>query len=213
MKHVLRSATVALALVLPAAGVRAVLAAVSPPCIGDCQGTGTTSIDSLITLVGVALGNSASSSCPLGVPEGIRVDVALVIEAVNNALYGCPAAPATPTVDPTSTFTPTPVRTGTSGTPCPLGQHLACHGGSGRGGGYRRICSCIANPPPVCITPWGTRIQSGTSVVLYDVNMAHAPDMCSAHATVVSCDSSGALNPPNSTGYPSCIDVRDETND
>ncbi len=213
MRRVLQSLAVALALTLPTASRRAVLAAVSPPCIGDCQGTGTISIDSLVTLVGVALGHTALSSCPLGVPEGAQVDVALIVEAVNNALHGCPAAQATPTIDPTATVTPTPTPTGASGTACPIGQHRVCHSGSGRGGGYRRICSCVANPPPVCVTSWGTQIQIGTSIVLYDVNMAHAPDTCSAHATVVSCDSSGALNPPNSTGYPSCIDVHDETGD
>ncbi|HVN29633.1 MAG TPA: hypothetical protein VMT64_14140, partial [Candidatus Binataceae bacterium] len=51
---------------------------------------------------------------------------------------------------------------------CPSGQHQVCHGGSGRGGGYHTTCSCVNNPPPVCVTAWGTQILAGTSIILYD---------------------------------------------
>lgn len=210
MKHVLQS--LVLTVMLSMASGRVVGAAVTPPCVGDCHGNGATSIDSLITLVGVALGTSAPASCPLGVPEGAQINVALLIEAVNNALRGCPAARATPTLEPINTPTHTPVPTA-SDAQCPTGQHLACHSGSGRGGGYRRICSCVVNPPPVCSTAWGTRIQAGTSTILYDVNMVHAPDACSAHATVVSCDVAGVLSPANATGYPTCVTVSGDPDD
>ena len=94
---------------------------------------------------------------------------------------------------------------------CPTGQHAVCHGGSGRGGGYRRFCSCVNNPPPVCITAWGTRIPAGTSIMLYNTFIVSAPDTCAAHGMVVSCLGNTlvsppvlVLNPPNATGYPVC---------
>ena len=87
---------------------------------------------------------------------------------------------------------------------CPAGQHAVCHGGSGRGGGYRSICTCVNNPPPVCVTAWGTQIAAGTSIILYDAYLVYAPDTCTAHGMVVSCSLTGILDPPNATGYPVC---------
>ena len=92
---------------------------------------------------------------------------------------------------------------------CPSGQHQVCHGGSGRGGGYHSTCSCVNNPPPVCVTAWGTQIMAGMSIILYDTYTVNAPDTCSAHATVVSCDLNLVLSPPNATGYPVCDVVYD----
>ena|ERR1700688_794683 len=96
---------------------------------------------------------------------------------------------------------------------CPVGQHVVCHGGSGRGGGYRSTCTCVNNPPPVCITAWGTRILAGTSTILYNTYTVNAPDTCSAHGTVVSCDLNLVLYPPNATGYPVCNVVYDGGDD
>ncbi len=87
---------------------------------------------------------------------------------------------------------------------CPTGQHAVCHGGSGRGGGYRTTCSCVNNPPPVCVTAWGTQIAAGTSIVLYDSNVVYAPDTCTAHGMVASCSLTGELIPPDAVGYPVC---------
>lgn len=58
-------------------------------CIGDCGGTGTVAINDLIALVNVALGNAQPSACANGVPNGSEVNIALLIQAVNNALNGC----------------------------------------------------------------------------------------------------------------------------
>jgi cysteine-rich repeat protein len=58
-------------------------------CTGDCNGTGSVTIDELITLVNSALGNAQASACPHGVPSGAEVNVALIIQAVNVALTGC----------------------------------------------------------------------------------------------------------------------------
>ena len=63
---------------------------VPPSCVGDCDGTDTVAINDLITLVNIALGTAQPSACPNGgLPIGGEVDVAVIIQAVNNALNGC----------------------------------------------------------------------------------------------------------------------------
>jgi len=59
------------------------------PCIGDCSATGVVSIPDLITGVGIALGILPPSACPTFLNAGGTVDIAQLVEAVNNALNGC----------------------------------------------------------------------------------------------------------------------------
>jgi hypothetical protein len=57
-------------------------------CVGDCNGTGTVTIDELIKMVNIALGGVPPSSCPNGIPdEPVTIDE--LIKGVNNALGGC----------------------------------------------------------------------------------------------------------------------------
>ena len=58
-------------------------------CVGDCDGSGSVTVDEIITLVNIALGNAQPSACPHGVASGAVVDVALIIQSVNAALGGC----------------------------------------------------------------------------------------------------------------------------
>ena len=58
-------------------------------CVGDCSGTSIVTISDILTLVNIALGNAQPSTCTHGVPNGATVDIALIIQAVNNALNGC----------------------------------------------------------------------------------------------------------------------------
>ena len=60
-------------------------------CVGDCDGSGDVSVNELITLANIALGNAPPSACPNGVPSGHAVDIALIVQAANNALIGCGA--------------------------------------------------------------------------------------------------------------------------
>jgi hypothetical protein len=63
------------------------------PCAGDCNGNGTVTVDEILTMVNIALGNRPVSSCFAGDLNGdgqITVDEILV--AVNNALNGCPVS-------------------------------------------------------------------------------------------------------------------------
>jgi hypothetical protein len=62
----------------------------SPPgCVGDCDGSGDVTVNELIILVSIALGNAQASACLRGIPSGAEVNVALLIQAVNSALNGC----------------------------------------------------------------------------------------------------------------------------
>jgi hypothetical protein len=68
-----------------------------PPCAGDCRGDGQVTVDEILTLVEIALGELPTSACASG--DGnhdgqITVDEILV--AVNHALNGCVVTP-TPT--------------------------------------------------------------------------------------------------------------------
>jgi len=69
-------------------------------CVGDCGGSQTVAINNIITLVNIALGTAQPSACPNGVPSSSEVNVAVIIQAVNNALNGCSAATSTPTPTP-----------------------------------------------------------------------------------------------------------------
>ena len=70
-----------------------VLVAGSGPCVGNCDGGGAVTVNEIIALVNIALGNSVPSACPNGLPGVADVTVAVVIQAVNNALNGCPVLP------------------------------------------------------------------------------------------------------------------------
>ncbi|HXQ24735.1 MAG TPA: hypothetical protein VN812_23865 [Candidatus Acidoferrales bacterium] len=65
----------------------------SPPaaCVGDCDASGSVTVDEILTLVNIALGTAQLSACPDGVPSGDEVNIALILTAVNNALNGCGA--------------------------------------------------------------------------------------------------------------------------
>jgi hypothetical protein len=58
-------------------------------CIGDCDDSGDVRINELVTLVNIGLESAPPSAYPSGVLEGVAVDIALIIQAVNNGLVGC----------------------------------------------------------------------------------------------------------------------------
>jgi hypothetical protein len=58
-------------------------------CVGDCNNDGTVTVDEILTMVNIALGNADVTACPNGIPSGAQVDVALILTAVNNGLNGC----------------------------------------------------------------------------------------------------------------------------
>jgi hypothetical protein len=57
---------------------------------GDCDGRGSVTVNELITMVNIALGNSLLSTCPVGDADGFGdITPNEIIQAVNNALNGC----------------------------------------------------------------------------------------------------------------------------
>jgi hypothetical protein len=96
-------------------------------CAGDCNNSGQVTIDELLTMVDIALGNLQLQACAAGDQNADgTVTIDEILTAVNYALSGCPAASAgvqaqyvepalsralrvTPT--PTATATPTPTAT------------------------------------------------------------------------------------------------------
>jgi hypothetical protein len=69
-------------------------------CVGDCNGNGEVTVDELVTMVNIDLGNEDVSSCTAGDANGDgTITVNEIVAAVNNTLDGCePALVATPTL-------------------------------------------------------------------------------------------------------------------
>jgi hypothetical protein len=66
-------------------------AAAALPCVGDCNGDGTVTINELVSAVGVALGSGDLATCPAVDANGDGVvTVDELVAAVTDALSGCP---------------------------------------------------------------------------------------------------------------------------
>ena len=87
------------------------------PCVGDCNGDGAVTVDEVLTMVNIALGNAQPSVCP----SGGAADIALIIQAVHNALTGCPGGSGRPAV----TIETYPAVDGSTST-LPLARLIAC---------------------------------------------------------------------------------------
>jgi ELWxxDGT repeat protein len=57
------------------------------PCVGDCNGDEQVTVDEILTLVNMALGNGGT--CGQGAVVGDVPDITFIVQAVNNALDGC----------------------------------------------------------------------------------------------------------------------------
>ncbi|MFI5364735.1 MAG: proprotein convertase P-domain-containing protein, partial [Candidatus Binatia bacterium] len=103
-------------------------------CVGDCNCNGRVTIDEILTMVNIALGNTDVSVCPAGDPNAdARVTIDEILTAVNDALNMCPAT-VTPTPTGTQAVAGTPTATvhalsGTA-TPTPTPTATAVTGGS-----------------------------------------------------------------------------------
>jgi hypothetical protein len=59
-------------------------------CIGDCYARGSVTVDEILTMVNIALGNSPISDClPGDANNDGQITVDEILTAVNNALNGC----------------------------------------------------------------------------------------------------------------------------
>jgi hypothetical protein len=62
----------------------------APICAGDCDGSGDVTVDEIITLVNIALGNAPVTTCEAGdANHDGQITVEEIVTAVNNALNGC----------------------------------------------------------------------------------------------------------------------------
>ncbi len=128
-------------------------------CVGDCGCDGGVTVDEIVTMVNIALGNADVVLCLPGDANADRlITVDEIISAVNNALNGCfvPTPTATPPRTSTrtpGTVTPTPTRTSTAATP---------------GGSPTRTSTPTTTPatPPPTTGPSIGRRAAGTTVTL-----------------------------------------------
>ena len=86
---------------------------VSAACRGDCNEDSTVTVDELITIVNIALGDAGLETCSNadGNADGV-LTIDELVTAVNEALYGCPLVTPTPTATATAvtpSVTPTPI--------------------------------------------------------------------------------------------------------
>ena len=62
------------------------------PCTGDCNGNGQVTVDEILTMVNIALGNAAISQCEAGdVDRNGQITIDELLAAVSKALDGCGA--------------------------------------------------------------------------------------------------------------------------
>ena len=81
-------------------------------CLGDCDGNLAVTVDELVTLVAIALGELPPSRCEPGdADRDGRITVDEIVTSVQRALSGC--APPTPAATSTATWTPTPSQAAT----------------------------------------------------------------------------------------------------
>lgn len=77
------------------AQTRTVTASATPapePCVGDCNNDGPVTVDELLTMVNIALGNLDVTACLAGdVNHDGHITIDEVLTSVNNALNGCAA--------------------------------------------------------------------------------------------------------------------------
>ena len=64
-----------------------------PACVGDCNGQGEVTVNELLTMVNIALGNLEVTACEAGdANHDGEITVNEILTAVNNTLNGCPGA-------------------------------------------------------------------------------------------------------------------------
>jgi Matrixin len=70
------------------------------PCVGDCNSDRHVTVDEILTMVNIALGNTAVTACEAGdANHDGQITVDEILTAVNNALSGCVPFPS-PTAGP-----------------------------------------------------------------------------------------------------------------
>lgn len=74
---------------------------------------------------------------------------------------------------------------------CPDGEHAQCHSGSGRGGGYRTVCSCAADS---CSFGYQV-VPVGGVITSWTVGTVAYPDTCDSYTVQSTCVANQVLQP------------------
>ncbi len=129
-------------------------------CVGDCDGDGLVTINEIIVMVNIALGNLPVSACLAGdANNDLTIDVSEIILAVLNALNGCP--------QPAPTCTPTPSPSATPG--CDFIAPKMCGGTCPNPGEVCMPkpddsgCECVPSRPTSTPTPIDTATAQPTN--------------------------------------------------
>jgi hypothetical protein len=62
-------------------------------CVGDCEGSGTVTVDELLVMVNIALNSTAVAACTAGDADANgEITIDEILTAVNNALGSCPTS-------------------------------------------------------------------------------------------------------------------------
>jgi hypothetical protein len=142
---------VALAVGLAAAQGRA-----DTPCVGDCGNTGQVTVSDIVLGVNIVLEIQPASACPNFQNAEGHVDIAQLIEGVNNLLNGCGGLPtATPTQTPLVTgkerrFVVAPGTPRMDSTMTTTGLFTS---GLSNGNAATAICGRLAGDGQSCATP------------------------------------------------------------
>jgi DNA-binding beta-propeller fold protein YncE len=68
----------------------AVTSLATPPCVGDCNNDQSVTVDELLIMVNIALGNASADTCSAGdANQHGEITIDEILTAVNNALTGC----------------------------------------------------------------------------------------------------------------------------
>ncbi len=145
-------------------------------CVGDCTNDDSVTVDELITMVNIALGNTGVCSAgDANLDGGITIDE--IVTAVNNALSGCGAEPP-PTPSLTPTATPTPGLPDVSGS---WREDQYVLRSSECDGDFTAFVVDAVQQPPVC----DYRIsQNGASITAVDCNANSVSGTVDATATI-----------------------------
>jgi hypothetical protein len=109
------------------------------PCTGDCGHNGEVTVDELLLMVNIALGNVLVAECPVGDANSDgEITVDEILKAVINALSGCPAAL---------------VCGGFAGLPCPSGQFCGLPAGMCSAADLQGTCEPTPGVCPLVIEP------------------------------------------------------------
>jgi hypothetical protein len=181
-------------------------AATCSSCVGDWGGDGTVTVDEILTMVNIALGNLDVSACLAGDANADnQITIDEILAAVNNALNGCEA---TPTKAPTATSTPTPTPTPTdTATPTPTNTPTPTQTPTSTATATPTDTSTVTPTSTPTDTPTATPTQTPTSTPTPTATLTSTPTATPTNTTTFTLTNTPTATPtPTATVLPSSCD-------